>query len=325
MKMMNIKPWTLEIQALIGAFVAFFGLVAILLVFDRRPVFEWNSITLNTVVSILSVTVKALLGTSVAECVGQWKWVIFHQQKRKLIHFERIDLASRGPLGSLFMVFRKYTPWCLRLGVIVVILMVAVDPFSQQLVQLEQKSIYTYDTNGTQVVSPRATNYTLGDNSLANLVNSTLSPGELVYIVHAAPDFSMEAAILNGLLRPMSMIQSQIDVTCPTGNCTWPSFDTLGVCSRFNDLTPELRAVNHVGDFFNYHFGPAPGPRIKKSDATSTVLPNGHFLSNMNGCHATDILTNMPCGQTPVDSPSVTNACSMTWYGTSDPRKTNSM
>ena len=79
-------------------------------VFDRRPVIDWNSITVNTTVSTLSVVMKAFLMFATAECIGQWKWILFCRKKRRLLEFEHIDSASRGPLGSL-SAWRWDTPY----------------------------------------------------------------------------------------------------------------------------------------------------------------------------------------------------------------------
>lgn len=103
------KLWTHELLALLGVFASFTGLVAMLAAFDGQPIFEWNSITLNTIVSTLSVVMKALVLFATAECIGQWKWIIF-QNERELMTFERIDLASRGPLGGFYFACRGDTP-----------------------------------------------------------------------------------------------------------------------------------------------------------------------------------------------------------------------
>lgn len=131
-----LKAWSLEIWSLAGTLAMMGALIGLLVAFDRRPIFSWNDITLNTVVSTLSVAMKALLLFTAAECIGQWKWNLLHHSKRNLIDFERIDQASRGPLGCFNLIWRKDTPWLLRLGLLTIILTIAVDPFSQQLLQI---------------------------------------------------------------------------------------------------------------------------------------------------------------------------------------------
>jgi hypothetical protein len=177
-------------------------------VFDGKSVFEWNGVTLNTIISILAVSMKAFLLFSVAECVGQWKWIVFSRTKRRLFDFELIDMASRGPLGALSLLWRKKTPAMLRLGVIVIILTVALDPFSQQLVKLEQGVKFVNEYSGAVATSPRTEDYTLGEVDVANVTNSTENPGgRLVETMSARLDPGMEAAILNGLARSTETVQ----------------------------------------------------------------------------------------------------------------------
>lgn len=107
---MHSSPWVWELSALGGVFVSFAGLVTLLAIFDGRSVWDWKSITLNTVVSTISLLLRALLLYPMAEAIGQWKWILFERSERSLIDFERIDLASRGPLGGLYLACRRNTP-----------------------------------------------------------------------------------------------------------------------------------------------------------------------------------------------------------------------
>jgi hypothetical protein len=100
------RAWTWEYWALAGSLVSLAVMIALLRVFDGKKVFVWNTITLNTIVSILSLITKANLAYILAECMAQWKWLLFTDQKRPLIDFDRIDAATRGPLGSLRVLLR---------------------------------------------------------------------------------------------------------------------------------------------------------------------------------------------------------------------------
>ncbi|OQE18841.1 hypothetical protein PENFLA_c020G06359 [Penicillium flavigenum] len=102
----NWKAWKFELWALVGSVLSFAIMVIILAIFDRRPIFEWKSVTLNAIISVLSAVMKASLTFAVAELIGQWKWIIFSRGERPLMDFERIDMATRGPLGSLRVLSR---------------------------------------------------------------------------------------------------------------------------------------------------------------------------------------------------------------------------
>ena len=84
----------------------------------------------------------------------------------------------------------------------------ALDPFSQQLVRLQQGIRYVDSLNGTQATSARTQDYTLGEVGVANFTNSTIDPdGRAERIMAARLDISMEASILSALSRSTSSIQ----------------------------------------------------------------------------------------------------------------------
>lgn len=98
--MFSLKLWSQELLVLLGGFASFIGLTVLLATFNHRPIFHSNGITLNTIISTLSVAMKALILFATAECIRQWKWIIFYRKERELMDFERIDLA----IGDLLAV-----------------------------------------------------------------------------------------------------------------------------------------------------------------------------------------------------------------------------
>lgn len=98
-----------DIGILVTSIVASLGflaaLVGILVAFDGRPIFDQHAVTLNTFVAILSAASKATIIYAVSHAIGQWKWIAFSNRRRRLLDFERVESASRGPLGSLSLLF----------------------------------------------------------------------------------------------------------------------------------------------------------------------------------------------------------------------------
>lgn len=103
----NVHFWKQELASLVLGTSCFIALAALLYVYDGKTIFSWHGITLNTLVSILSTAAKVLVLYSVAESTSQWKWLHFSEQKHFLIDFDKIDAASRGPLGSFKLLWRK--------------------------------------------------------------------------------------------------------------------------------------------------------------------------------------------------------------------------
>lgn len=77
---------------------------------------------------------------AIMECIGQSKWMLFRQGQHNLLDFYTIDEASRGPLGSLILLYRiKGSALIASAGAFVVVLSLAVDPFTQQVLSYPSK------------------------------------------------------------------------------------------------------------------------------------------------------------------------------------------
>lgn len=106
--------WGQQIWALVGAVAALTTMAILLGKFNNRPVFNQMGITLNAIISILSVTIKAAVACILSECLAQWKWILYGREDRVLIDFDRLDGAARGPLGSLRVLLRTKRAYVLN-------------------------------------------------------------------------------------------------------------------------------------------------------------------------------------------------------------------
>lgn len=101
------RDWTTEIFSLAAAAALTGAMVGLVFAYDKKPQDQWSApITLNALVSVLSVGVKGFLLFSVCEAVGQWKWLLFNKDQRFLMDFDRVDRATRGPLGCVNILVR---------------------------------------------------------------------------------------------------------------------------------------------------------------------------------------------------------------------------
>jgi len=98
----RINDAPLLLLSILASVALLAALISLLVAFDGRPIFDYGAVTLNTLVAILSTANKATILYAVSHGMGQWKWIAFSgRQRRRLLDFERIESASRGPLGSL--------------------------------------------------------------------------------------------------------------------------------------------------------------------------------------------------------------------------------
>ncbi|KAK7426512.1 hypothetical protein QQZ08_006970 [Neonectria magnoliae] len=320
---MKLAAWALEYWALLGSIASFVAMVILLRIFNGKEVFAWNSVTLNTIVSILSLAMKASLAYVLAECMGQWKWILFAREARPLMDFERIDAATRGPLGSLRILIRTKGAPCLQFGAVLTLLAVGLDPLAQQLVQFRQSVAFErgdYDDPSTVALISRAPWYAMGKTSVLqdDVENSTA----LNYTVSTETPLSMQSAILTGLSRAPWEVAQEPLVQCPTGNCTWDQFNTLGVCHKCNNITSDLKRAEGFGEVIVALGGyRLPGSGIP---STAYTLPNGHFIANIDGCPPYNGLF-ATCDNSQPLGPYSDRQHAITSFGTGNPNKTNSM
>lgn len=210
------------------------------------------------------------------------------------------------------------TSWEVRLGAIIVLLSLAIDPFSQQLVQLRQDITFTEDT--TTAIN-RAIRYSKGYHYSDSSQNISI----------ADADYSMQSAIFYGLSNSEQAVSQQLNFTCPSGNCTWESpVESLAVCSKCANLSSllERHADNH--DICTLLRGLALGGRfpvpqvgnrivIPSTYSPAYQLPNGLTINNPESwVFPAD-------GKTPSESGLDFGGTIMTTLGTDDPTMTNSL
>ena len=82
-------------------------ILVVLLKYDGGHLPKWKmGLTLNAFISVLSGFAKSALLLPTAEALGQLKWNWFKREERKMMDFEILDSASRGPWGSFVLLAR---------------------------------------------------------------------------------------------------------------------------------------------------------------------------------------------------------------------------
>ncbi|KAI0440957.1 hypothetical protein F4803DRAFT_525272 [Xylaria telfairii] len=277
----SLIVWIAEIASIAASIFFLLALVAVLATFDGEPIFDLYGVTLNAVVSILSTTSKAALLYVIGELISQWKWIIFTREERLLADFDRIDSASRGPLGSLKILWVRRTIGLVQAGAIIVLFSIAVDPFTQQLVQYKQGMVYTPDADTT---TKQARRYSKGNEYKAQVQSDDPASQEFAEVhTFADADFSMLSAIFYGLDQPLFDVIQQSPYQCQTGNCTWPVFETLAVCSRCANVTHELKRFASDGHQSFILLWGVDASTGMPGNGTAFMLPNGHYIENQDG------------------------------------------
>jgi hypothetical protein len=137
------KIWWWEISCCIIALGALLGIVGTIRSYERKEAPQWKfGLNVNAIIAIFSAALKAAAGLVVAEGISHLKWIAV-SRPQLLSTFITYDEASRGPLGALQLIWEnQYWSKGLQsgafvssLGALVTILMLILDPFSQQIIQ----------------------------------------------------------------------------------------------------------------------------------------------------------------------------------------------
>lgn len=133
----TLYKWWPELAGAISSVVLLIAIVVFLVVINGSKLDDWHlawQIKPPTIISILVTLCRINLAFFIAEGIGQLKWVFFEQREHQLADFEQFDEATRGPWGAICFIWkvnrRALVATC---GAIMAILILAMDPFSQQV------------------------------------------------------------------------------------------------------------------------------------------------------------------------------------------------
>lgn len=100
------NSWTWETVAVLLNLAVTAIILLTLALLNNKKLPNWPlGITPNTLISILTTFSKSMLLFVVGQCLGQLKWVWFARRARPLKDIGTFDEASRGPWGSLLLIW----------------------------------------------------------------------------------------------------------------------------------------------------------------------------------------------------------------------------
>jgi len=133
--------WTLEVFAARLSAAALAAIIVILYHFDNKRQPTWQHMSLNALISWLGTLAKLCITLLASRGIGQLKWVWFSERRRPLSDLGTFDAASRGPLGSLELLWLQKARHLATLGCNAMVLGLAFDPFLQNLLHTFPKSV----------------------------------------------------------------------------------------------------------------------------------------------------------------------------------------
>jgi len=101
--------WLLELLSIILAIASLAAMAGVMATSDNKGQMKYiySQFTLNSVIASLTSLLRAVMMVAVATALSQQKWNWFSQRARLVKDLQLFDDASRGPWGSLKLVFSK--------------------------------------------------------------------------------------------------------------------------------------------------------------------------------------------------------------------------
>ena len=223
--------WWVEIGACFLSLVALFTIVATLYPHQDKPLPQWPyHISVNSLIAIYVVILKAMILLVIAEGLSQLKWRRFAQD-RPLDDLLRYDEASQGPWGAVRLLWRLRLQHPLSsIGAFITLFVLLTDPTTQQIIRFYDCNVFI---DGSTASIPR-TNFYSYEARHAGAGVETIEP-------------SLETAINAGIFSPGQSVTTK----CDSGNCTFPDeYHTFGYCSSCIDTSDQLSVQNstdHLG------------------------------------------------------------------------------
>ncbi|KAI3337554.1 hypothetical protein HD806DRAFT_43371 [Xylariaceae sp. AK1471] len=260
--------WKWEFLNCFLLIVAIFGILATLYPHAGQPQPQWPfSITINALLSVYAVWFRAsaVFVTAAGIAQLQWHWLL---QDRSLSDITSYDDAGRGPWGSFNMLLKHRARQPLSaLGAAIIIVCIAVDPFTQQLVSTVDCNLFVEDMRAT-----------ISRTNFFNGPESRFAP-RYRQIVPAV----LRSEVISGLYaedHPPSF-------DCFTGNCTFEEkYASVGFCSSCREITDQIKesVLCYGNGHFTYGEDCHPNPFVNHTFSIDDNLSlNWTFINGDRG------------------------------------------
>ncbi|KAK3295021.1 uncharacterized protein B0H64DRAFT_200452 [Chaetomium fimeti] len=219
--------WWWEIGALCISTICCGLLILFLANIDGMAVSLWSLwIQPSTAIAILAAFTKTSMMVPVVSCISQLKWRHFRTRHRPLSHLDLVDDASRGPWGALVVLFQlPRFSLVISMLALVTIINLGVEPSAQQLLDISARNSTLSNASAEVGI---ATEFNISDLGTSG---AGLTPP-------SSSLFKFYSTLMSGFNAPPAP-----NFNCSGESCSWPTFTTLGVCSKFKNVTNEVNST----------------------------------------------------------------------------------
>ncbi|KAM7192865.1 Protein of unknown function (DUF3176) domain containing protein [Naviculisporaceae sp. PSN 640] len=229
-----LRDWAWELAGTVAAATMLVAISLCMSKYNTTKQAEWF-INLSTLVAIISTFLRAALVFVVTSILSQLAWNWF-DQPHPLSHLDSLHAAAQGRLGGALKLITArivYVP-----AIICLVISTAtfgVGPFTQQSIR---------STPCDDVV------LSVGEIPMSNYITAqtyvgTAGPARYSY---EAFDYDMEYMFTQGFTTNTANVpRIETYSRCKTGNCTFPTYSSLAICSRCLDVTSDIKSTPDLG------------------------------------------------------------------------------
>ncbi|CAG9986482.1 unnamed protein product [Clonostachys byssicola] len=221
------------------------ALVVLLYKFDGKPAPSWRfGLTLNTIVAFLSTICWATMMVPVTEALSQLKWNWMSLHVRPLRDLYLFDQASRWPFWSVRLLLRlrgRFIPLASAASVVLVVSLVT-SSVTQSAIEyrLEDVPISPGGNASIGAFAPISTEYPGRING--NESQEDCKSIRLIGLPSKVRE-KLSYAAFQGFLQPIDEPWPEPELKCGSTNCSWPQFNSLGVCYSILNITHKLNST----------------------------------------------------------------------------------
>ncbi|KAI7927877.1 hypothetical protein M0657_002996 [Pyricularia oryzae] len=225
--------WLMESLAILASIVMVISIGFVLNNYHKKPAPQFFDLNITTLVAIIATLMRAALVYVVVQVLGQVRWSWFSSPK-PLYDLHHFDQGGQSLLGScqlaVHMVrtgLRYQDGIVIMIAAVTLVVSFATTPAVQQAV----KTFPCPTLDPSRIATMPIAQYVPWPNG---------GPKSKAVTYGGYLPFPLRSAIISSFSNPLQDIPV-IRPSCPTGNCTFLPYSTMGICSVCTDISDQAR------------------------------------------------------------------------------------
>ena len=233
-----LDTWLVECACLVLGSSCLVTIFILLFTFHGQPLRQWHSdLSINTILSGLATAMRGFTMLATAAAIGQLKWTWVDKKERPLQDLNIYDGASRGPAGAINLLCHLRFWHLASIGCVVTVLSLASDAFVQASVVIATRPTLSLGAASVPVAAVHQL-----DTYDAYMDKHSL----WLDVSRDLMDNQMRLGVYTAFVGESNVEDNRVTAACPSGNCKFPRYASLGVYSECVSRTNEIIIDYHT-------------------------------------------------------------------------------